>query len=90
MLYNAVARIRNALDGWKTMLFHTLTALPSALYALYLEFSSVDITPLIPVKYAAVTIAVLGVLGIVIRLFTDNAVGVKGPVAGPTDLKEGL
>lgn len=89
MLYDAVSRIRNAVDGWKTIIFHSLTTLPSALYAIYLEFASVDITPLIPVKYAATTIAVLGVIGVVIRLYTDNAVGVKGP-AQPADQKEGL
>lgn len=89
MIYDAISRVRNALDGWKTIIFHALTGIPGALYFVYTEFQGVDVTPLIPVKYAAAAIAILGVLGVIIRIFTDNSVGVKGP-AGPTDLKEGL
>lgn len=83
------AKLRERLKGWKTIIINAMAGLPAALYGLYLEFSTVDITPVIPQKYAAATIAVWAVLGVVLRIITTGPVGSKGEAAPAPQTKAG-
>lgn len=90
MLYNFIQGFREKIKGYKTLILNSLVAIPSALAYLFMEFQSsgVDITPLIPAKYAAAAMAVLGVMGIVLRIYTTGSLGSKDGLPspnGPTD-----
>lgn len=84
-----LAALREKLRGWKTILANTMTGLPAALYGLYLEFQTVDFTPVIPAKYAALAVVGMSVLGVILRLVTTGPVGSKGDVPAPADVKAG-
>lgn len=89
MLFLFIHKIRYKLDGWKTVIINTLIALPSSVLYLYSEFGGVDISSLLPTKYAAAILALLGVMGICLRIATDGGIGQKGiPDYSPTDTKE--
>lgn len=81
--------IRVKLEGWKTILFHSAAGLPAALYGLYLEFQSVDFTPVIPEKYLALVIFGMSVAGILLRLITTGPVGSKGTKDPSPSVKAG-
>lgn len=94
MLYSFIQNARTRIKGYKTIIVNSMLALPSSLYFLYAQFQSsgVDLTPLIPAKYVAATVAIVSVIGLVLRLYTTGAVGSKEglPDSGgidPTDLK---
>ena len=74
------AKLREKLKGWKTIVINVLAGLPAALYGLYLEFSTVDFTPVIPAKYAAGAVVGMSVLGVVLRIVTTGPVGSKGDI----------
>jgi hypothetical protein len=82
-------RITEKLKGWKTILANALTGLPAALYGVYLQFQGVDVTPLIPAKYAALAVVGMSVLGIVLRIVTTGPVGSKGEEVATPDIKAG-
>jgi hypothetical protein len=71
------ATFRTKVKGWKTMLVHASMGLPAVLYYLYLEFSSVDITPAIPAKYAVGAAIAWSILGVILRIATTGPVGCK-------------
>lgn len=77
--------ILQKLKGWRTVILNTLTGLPAAFYALYLEFSSanIDITPVIPQKYVAWVAIGWSVLGVILRLITNSPVGSSVPPLPP-------
>ena len=83
------SRITEKLKGWKTIIVNTITGLPAALYVLYLQFETVDFTPVIPQKYAAYFVVGMSVLGIFLRLITTGPVGSKGEVAATPQTKAG-
>jgi hypothetical protein len=76
-----LAALREQLKGWKTIAINVLTGLPAALYGLYVEFASVDFTPVIPAKYAAAAVVGMSVVGVLLRIITTGPVGAKGDVA---------
>jgi hypothetical protein len=81
--------ITQRLRGWKTIIANALTGLPAALYGLYLEFQTVDFTPVIPQKYAAAVVVGMSVLGVILRIITTGPVGSKGDVAPTSQTKAG-
>ncbi len=72
-----LTNLKTKLKGWRTIAINTLMGLPAAIYGLYLEFSSVDFTPVIPQKYAAGFVVGMSVLGVILRLITTGPVGTK-------------
>lgn len=83
------SRITEKLKGWKTIIVNAITGLPAAIYVLYLQFETVDFTPVIPQKYAAYFVVGMSVLGILLRLITTGPVGSKGEVAATPQTKAG-
>jgi len=83
------AGIREKLKGWKTIVANTLTGLPATAYLLYTELSTVDFTPVIPVKYAAIAVVGMSVLGIILRIITTGPIGSKGEQPAPPATKAG-
>ena len=83
------AKLRAKLKGWKTIIVNATAGLPAALYGLYLEFQSVDFTPVIPAKYAAAAVVGMAVLGVVLRMITTGPVGAKGDAPPPPNVKAG-
>jgi hypothetical protein len=71
-------KIRAKLKGWRTVIVNALVGLPASLLFLYEQFQGVDITPLIPAKYAAAAVAGMAVLGVVLRIITTGPIGHKG------------
>jgi hypothetical protein len=84
-----VAKVRDWLKGWKTVIINAIIGLPAALLAIYDQFASVDITPLIPAQYAAVVVAAMALLGVVLRIITTGPVGSKGSQTPPPSTKAG-
>jgi hypothetical protein len=72
------ASLRLRLKGWKTVVINALVGLPATALYVYEQFANVDITPLIPAKYAAAAVAGMAVLGVVLRIITTGPVGSKG------------
>ncbi len=83
------AAIRQKLKGWKTVILNAIVGLPASLLFLYEQFAGVDITPLIPAKYAAAAVAVMAVMGVVLRIITTGPLGHKGDAAPAPDAKAG-
>lgn len=83
------AAFREKLRGWKTIIANGLTGFPAALYGLYLEFQTVDFTPVIPAKYAAAAVVGMSVLGVILRIITTGPVGSKGEEKPSPDVKAG-
>ena len=83
------AKLREKLKGWKTIVANIVMGLPSAAYGLYLQFATVDFTPVIPAKYVALFTFGWAVLGIVLRLITTGPVGSKGDEAPAPETKAG-
>lgn len=81
--------LRKRLEGWKTIIANALTGLPAALYGLYLEFQTVDFTPVIPAKYAAAAVVGMSVLGVFLRVITTGPVGSKGEAPATLQTKAG-
>lgn len=75
-------RVRTVFKGWKTVIFHGAYGLPATLFFLYQEFKAagVDFTVFVPAKYAALTLGIIAVVGVLLRLITT----------GPISSKEGL
>jgi hypothetical protein len=84
-----LANLRKRLEGWKTIVANTALGLPSAIYGLYLEFQTVDFTPVIPVKYVAVFGVCWAILGVILRVITTGPVGSKGEPAPAPNVKAG-
>jgi hypothetical protein len=76
------AGLRHKLKGWKTVAVNAIVGLPASLLFVYEQFQGVDVTPLIPAKYAAAAVAAMAVLGVVLRLLTTGPLGHKGPRDG--------
>ena len=83
------AAISRKLKGWKTVAANTAIGLPATLLYVYEQFQGVDVTPLIPAKYAAAAVAGMAVLGVVLRLITTGPLGHKGEARPATEPKEG-
>lgn len=76
------AALRYKVEGWKVIIANAMVGLPSALYAVYLEFGTVDFTPVVPQKYVAWFLIGNAVLGVILRIWTTGAIGCKTPRAG--------
>jgi hypothetical protein len=74
------ASLKLRLRGWKTVIVNAVVGLPASLLFLYEQFQGVDVTPLIPEKYAAAAVAGMAVLGVVLRIITTGPLGHKGDV----------
>jgi hypothetical protein len=72
------ATLKLRLKGWKTVIVNAVVGLPASLLFLYEQFQGVDVTPLIPEKYAAAAVAGMAVLGVVLRILTTGPIGRKG------------
>jgi hypothetical protein len=83
------AKLREKLKGWKTVVINTIIGLPATLLFIVDQFSTVDVTPLVPTKYAAAIVAAMAVLGVVLRIITTGPVGAKGDAAPKPDVKAG-
>lgn len=83
------ATLRQKLKGWKTIVANALTGLPAALYVLYQEFSTVDFTPVVPAKYAAMVVVGMSVMGVILRLVTTGPTGSKGDTPATPTTKAG-
>ena len=84
-----IARIREMLKGWKTIVINAALGIPSTALWLYQEFSTVDFTPLIPAKYLPASVAAMSILGVVLRIITTGPVGSKGDEQPTTKTKAG-
>jgi hypothetical protein len=84
------AAVRQRLKGWKTVVANAAVGLPAAFYGLYLEFSTVDFTPVIPQKYVALFLVANAVLGVILRWLTTGPMGSKSDVVpAPQTVKAG-
>jgi hypothetical protein len=72
------ASLKRRLKGWRTIIANAVVGLPATLLFIYEQFQGVDITPLIPAKYAAAAVAGMAVVGVVLRILTTGPVGHKG------------
>jgi hypothetical protein len=57
---------------------NAIVGLPASLLYIYDEFQGVDVTPLIPAKYAAAAVAGMAVLGVMLRILTTGPLGHNG------------
>jgi hypothetical protein len=73
-----LTKIRQKLKGWKTVVVNALVGLPASLLFLYEQFQGVDVTPLIPEKYAAAAVACMAIVGVLLRIITTGPIGRKG------------
>jgi hypothetical protein len=71
------ALLKTKLKGWKTVIVDAIVGLPAPLLFLYEQFQGVDVTPLIPEKYAA-AVPGMTVLGVMLRIITTGPIGRKG------------
>jgi hypothetical protein len=71
------ASLKLRLKGWKTVVVNAVVGLPASLLFLFEQFQGVDVTPLIPEKYAAAAVAGMAVLGVVLRILTTGPIGRK-------------
>lgn len=83
------AKLREKLLGWKTIILNGMAGIAAGVYGLYLEFQTVDFTPVIPAKYLPWFVIGMSVVGIVLRIVTTGPVGSKGDVTPPTNVKAG-
>ena len=70
-----VLRVR--LKGWRTILINAALGVPAALYGIYLQFGTIDFTPVIPAKYVSWFTIGWAILGIILRIITTGRVGEK-------------
>ena len=78
------------MKGWKTIIINAMMGFPAAAYGLYLEFQSVNFTPVIPQKYVAAFGVGWSVIGIILRIITTGPVGSKSDVVPePQSVKAG-
>lgn len=83
------AAIRIKLKGYKTIIANAVVGLPASALYVYTQFSTVDVTPVLPAKYVAAFIVANAVLGIVLRLVTTGPVGSKGDEPATPAIKAG-
>jgi hypothetical protein len=84
-----LASLHQQLKGWKTVIVNTALGLPAALYGLYLQFGTVDFTPIIPTEYVTWFAVGWSVLGVILRIVTTGPVGSKGDVPATPTTKAG-
>lgn len=83
------ASIKEKFRGWKTVIANAIVGVPALLYGLYLEFSTIDVTPVIPAKYAAAFMVGWAILGVILRIITTGPLGSKGTEASTPKTKAG-
>lgn len=83
------AKVREKLKGWKTVIVNAVLGLAGAAYPLYLEFQSIDLTPVIPAKYVSAFVIFNALIGIGLRCITTGPVGSKGEEPATPDTKAG-
>jgi hypothetical protein len=83
------ASLKLRLKGWKTVVVNAVVGLPASLLFLFEQFQGVDVTPLIPEKYAAAAVAGMAVLGVVLRIITTGPIGHKGDASPAPGTKAG-
>src|SRR3954468_6176069 len=84
-----LAKLRERLKGWKTIVINAVLGLPASALWVYQEFSAVDFTPLIPAKYLPASVAAMSILGVVLRIITTGPVGSKGDETPTAKTKAG-
>jgi hypothetical protein len=89
MVIKMFAQIREKLRGYKTIIANAVVGLPAGALFVYTQFSTVDVTPVLPAKYVAAFIVGNAVLGIVLRLVTTGPIGSKGDEPATPTAKEG-
>jgi hypothetical protein len=72
------ASLKRRLRGWRTIIPNSVVGLPASLLFIYEQFQGVDITQLIPAKYAAAAVAGMAVLGVILRILTTGPIGHEG------------
>jgi len=73
----ALASLRERVKGWRTLLFGAAITVAGGALDILDAFQLVDISPLLPPDHALKIIAVIGVVTVVLRLFTTGRVGSK-------------
>lgn len=68
---------RQKLKGWKTVIFGTVVSAAGTVLGMLDALRAIDISPLLPPAHALRIIAAIGVITILLRLFTTGAVGEK-------------
>jgi hypothetical protein len=76
-LREKLAQFRQKLKGWKTVIFGMFVTGAGAVLDILESLRAVDITPLLPPAHALRIIAAIGVVTILLRLFTTGAIGEK-------------
>jgi hypothetical protein len=71
------AALREKLKGYKTIIANAVVGLPAGALYVYTQFSTVDVTPVIPAKYVAIFVVCNAVLGVILRIVTTGPVGSK-------------
>jgi lysozyme family protein len=74
---STLARLRETLKGWKTIVFGSLVAGTGVAADILDALQAIDLTPLLPPAYAVKIIAIVGLLTILLRLATTGRVGQK-------------
>lgn len=73
----ALARLRERLKGWRTLIFGGAITLAGAALDILNALQFVDITPLLPPEHALKIIALIGVITVVLRMVTTGRIGRK-------------
>lgn len=84
-LYTFVQGAREKIKGYKTIIFNALIAVPGGLVYAYSEIQSsgIDVTQYVPVKYVGAAGLAIGILGIVLRIYTSGVLGSKDGLPQP-------
>lgn len=77
LLRNKFDLLRQKLKGWKTVIFGTFVSIAGAVLDTLESLRAIDIAPLLPSAHAMRIIAAIGVVTILLRVFTTGAVGEK-------------
>jgi len=88
-VYLFVQKAREKIKGYKTIIFNLMLAVPGALVYIYSEImaSGIDVTQFVPTKYVAIAGVVIGVIGIVLRMYTSGGLGSKDGLPEPNSPK---
>lgn len=74
---HSLARLREALKGWKTLAFGALVTGAGIAADILDALQAVDLAPLLPPAYAVKIIAIIGIVTIALRIATTGRVGRK-------------
>jgi hypothetical protein len=81
--------LREKLKGYKTIVFNIVMGAPAAILTFLDALKVVDISALFPAEWGPRVIAIMAVVGIVLRFITTGPMGAKGDAEPEPNAKAG-